>query len=45
MGGVPAGICAWADRGASGFIFVFLKSGEQTAAEFVKMRGEIEQRH
>ncbi|MFD0786031.1 hypothetical protein ACFQZ8_19185, partial [Micromonospora azadirachtae] len=40
----PLGVCLWADRGSVGTIVVYFKSAEQISADFVGMRGEIEQR-
>ncbi|MEV4810304.1 hypothetical protein [Micromonospora avicenniae] len=40
----PLGVCLWADRGSVGAIVVYFKSAEEIKAEFVTMRGEIEQR-
>ncbi|MFI2667202.1 hypothetical protein [Micromonospora carbonacea] len=42
--GMPLGVCVWADRGSLGMIVVFFKSAKQAEAEFVTMRGQIEQR-
>ena len=38
----PRGMCVWADRGSLGMIGVYFKTGDQAAADFVKMRGEVE---
>ncbi|MEU4675771.1 hypothetical protein [Micromonospora sp. NPDC023737] len=40
----PLGVCLWADRGSIGAIVVYFKSAEEIKADFVTMRGEIEQR-
>ncbi|MEU6204753.1 hypothetical protein ABZ814_14325 [Micromonospora musae] len=40
----PLGVCFWADRGSVGAVVIYFKSAEQITAEFVTMRGEIEQR-
>ncbi|TDC61159.1 hypothetical protein E1258_12380 [Micromonospora sp. KC207] len=42
--GMPLGVCVWADRGSVGLIVVFFKSAKEAKAEFVTMRGQIEQR-
>ncbi|MFI1195649.1 hypothetical protein ACH4T9_20675 [Micromonospora sp. NPDC020750] len=42
--GVKLGICAWADKGSVGMIVMYFKTGAQAKAEFVTMRGQIEQR-
>ncbi|MEV6365311.1 hypothetical protein AB0L86_00260 [Micromonospora musae] len=39
----PLGVCFWADRGSVGAVVIYFKSAEQITAEFVTMRGEIEQ--
>ncbi|GAA4594255.1 hypothetical protein GCM10023194_60610 [Planotetraspora phitsanulokensis] len=44
VAGFQGGVCTWADNDTMGMIFTYLKSGEQAAAEFVKLRGEIERR-
>ncbi|KAB8187290.1 hypothetical protein [Microbispora catharanthi] len=41
---VPSGVCVWADSNTRGMIAMYFKSGDQAAAEFLKMRDEIEQR-
>ncbi|MBQ1073624.1 hypothetical protein KBX06_10710 [Micromonospora sp. C31] len=43
--GVPLGVCAWADHGSVGIIVMFFSSSAATAAEFVALRGQIEQRY
>ncbi|MEU5904763.1 hypothetical protein [Micromonospora sp. NPDC047527] len=40
---VPLGVCAWADHGSVGIIVMFFSSAAASAAEFVTIRGEIEQ--
>ncbi|MER7440829.1 hypothetical protein [Micromonospora avicenniae] len=40
----PLGVCLWSDRGSVGAIVVYFKSAEEIKADFVTMRGEIEQR-
>ncbi|MFG1884302.1 hypothetical protein [Micromonospora sp. NPDC049102] len=42
--GVPLGVCIWADRGSVGLTVMYFKTAEQTKAEFVTIRGQIEQR-
>ncbi|NBE82117.1 hypothetical protein [Micromonospora rubida] len=42
--GVKLGVCAWADKGSVGMIVTYFKTGAQAKAEFVTMRGQIEQR-
>ncbi|SIS11331.1 hypothetical protein SAMN05421833_12897 [Microbispora rosea] len=42
---VPIGVCAWVDSNTRGMIAMYFKSGDQAATEFVKIRGEIEQRN
>ncbi|MER5703234.1 hypothetical protein ABT023_14995 [Micromonospora sp. NPDC002296] len=42
--GTKLGICAWADKGSLGMIVMYFKTGAQAKAEFVTMRGQIEQR-
>ncbi|MFG1651356.1 hypothetical protein ACGFIE_15630 [Micromonospora sp. NPDC049275] len=41
---VPLGVCIWADRGSVGLVVMYFKSAEETKAEFVTIRGQIEQR-
>ncbi|MER7420160.1 hypothetical protein ABT346_25825 [Micromonospora peucetia] len=41
--GVPLGVCAWADHGSVGIIVMFFSSSAASAAEFVAIRGAIEQ--
>ncbi|MDG4759349.1 hypothetical protein [Micromonospora sp. WMMD710] len=41
---VPLGVCVWADRGSVGLVVVYFKTAEQVKAEFVTIRGQIEQR-
>ncbi|MEU6076400.1 hypothetical protein [Micromonospora sp. NPDC047074] len=43
--GVPLGVCAWADHGSVGVIVMFFSSAAASAAEFVAIRGEIEQKY
>ncbi|MEH0975146.1 hypothetical protein V6U77_28860 [Micromonospora sp. CPCC 205546] len=43
--GVPLGVCAWADHGSVGLIVMFFSSSAATAAEFVTIRGQIEQKY
>jgi hypothetical protein len=45
VAGFPSGVCTWVDSDTMGMIFIYLKSGDQAAAEFVKLRSEIEQRN
>ncbi|MFF5215008.1 hypothetical protein [Micromonospora sp. NPDC000442] len=42
--GVPLGVCAWADRGSVGLIVLFFSSRADAQAEFVTIRGQIQQR-
>ena len=42
--GVDLGVCVWADSGSIGVIAIYFKSGEQAQAEFVSIRGQVEQR-
>jgi hypothetical protein len=42
--GVPMGVCAWSDRGSLGMIVIYFKNSKQAGAEFVAIRGAIEQR-
>ena len=42
--GVAMGVCIWADRGSLGMIVIYFKTGDQAKTEFVKIRGEVEQR-
>ncbi|MDG4837487.1 hypothetical protein O7631_13255 [Micromonospora sp. WMMD967] len=41
---VPLGVCVWADRGSLGMVVIYYKTAEQTKAEFVTIRGQVEQR-
>ncbi|MEH1164523.1 hypothetical protein V6V47_03955 [Micromonospora sp. CPCC 205539] len=41
---VPVGICAWADRGSVGMVISYYKTADQVKAEFVTIRGQIEQK-
>ncbi|WBB89315.1 hypothetical protein [Verrucosispora sp. WMMC514] len=41
---VPLGVCTWADRGSVGLIVMFFSSRADAQAEFVTIRGQIEQR-
>jgi hypothetical protein len=41
---VPLGVCVWADRGSLGMVVIYFKTAEQTKAEFVTIRGQVEQR-
>ena len=41
---VPLGLCVWSDQGSVGVIGMYFKTGAQAQAEFVTMRGQIEQR-
>ncbi|MFV2111305.1 hypothetical protein ACFHW0_03060 [Micromonospora sp. LOL_025] len=43
--GVPLGVCAWADHGSVGLIVMFFSSSAAAAAEFVAIRGQIEQKY
>ncbi len=43
-GGVPLGVCVWADRGSLGIIVSYFKSAADLKPEFVAMRGEIEKK-
>jgi hypothetical protein len=40
----PVAICAWADAGSVGIVFTYFKTVDQVKANFVAIRGEIEQR-
>ncbi|MEH1029023.1 hypothetical protein Q3V37_30055 [Micromonospora profundi] len=40
---VSLGVCSWADHGSVGVIVMFFSSAAASAAEFVTIRGEIEQ--
>ncbi|MET7881012.1 hypothetical protein [Micromonospora profundi] len=42
--GVPLGVCLWADGGSVGVVVMHYRSAEQMIAEFVGIRGQIEQR-
>ncbi|MEH1029022.1 hypothetical protein [Micromonospora profundi] len=42
--GVPIGVCLWADEGSVGLVLMYYRSAEQVIAEFVGIRGQIEQR-
>ncbi|WP_216592586.1 hypothetical protein [Verrucosispora sioxanthis] len=42
--GVPLGVCTWADRGSVGLIVLFFSSRADAQAEFVAIRGQIQQR-
>ncbi|MGW3605279.1 hypothetical protein [Micromonospora sp. NPDC005161] len=42
--GVPLGVCVWADKGSVGLVVMFFKSGAEAKAEFVTIRGQVEQR-
>ncbi|MFG3696657.1 hypothetical protein ACGF5C_01845 [Micromonospora sp. NPDC047620] len=42
---VPLGVCAWADHGSVGIIVMFFSSSAAAAAEFVAIRGQIEQKY
>jgi hypothetical protein len=43
--GVPVVLCVWADPGSVGVVgFYFKKNVDEIKAEFVKIRGEVEQR-
>ncbi|MDG4808572.1 hypothetical protein O7634_17615 [Micromonospora sp. WMMD1120] len=41
---VPLGICLWADRGSLGLVVLYFKSADQAKAEFITIRGQVEQR-
>jgi len=41
---VPLGVCVWADRGSVGLVVMYFKTAEEAKAEFVGVRGQIEQR-
>lgn len=41
---LPLGICVWADRGSVGIFIVFFSSRADAQAEFVTIRGQIQQR-
>ncbi|GIJ80838.1 hypothetical protein SAMN05443287_101401 [Micromonospora phaseoli] len=41
---LPLGICVWADRGSVGTVVMFFSSRADAEAEFVTMRGQIQQR-
>ncbi|MBQ0992610.1 hypothetical protein PSH03_005118 [Micromonospora sp. PSH03] len=40
---VPLGICVWADRGSLGMVVMYFKSADQAKAEFITIRGQVEQ--
>ncbi|WP_341719728.1 hypothetical protein QQG74_08490 [Micromonospora sp. FIMYZ51] len=42
--GVPMGICAWANRGSVGLVVMYFSSRAEAEAQFVTIRGQIEQR-
>ena len=42
--GVPLGVCVWADRGSVGAVVMYFKTADELKAEFVTIRGQIEQR-
>lgn len=42
--GVPMGVCAWSDRGSLGMLVLYFKNAKQASAEFVAIRGAIQQR-
>ncbi|MFF5179276.1 hypothetical protein ACFY2Q_14750 [Micromonospora sp. NPDC000316] len=42
---VTLGVCAWADHGSVGIIVMFFSSAAAAAAEFVDIRGQIEQQY
>lgn len=42
--GLALGVCVWADRGSEGMVVMYFKSAEQAKAEFVTIRGQVEQR-
>ncbi|MCX4385904.1 hypothetical protein OG777_03060 [Micromonospora peucetia] len=42
--GVSLGVCAWADHGSVGIIVMFFSSAAASAAEFVTIRGQVEQK-
>ncbi|WP_320064672.1 hypothetical protein [Micromonospora sp. RTGN7] len=44
VAGTAVGACLWADRGSVGMIVMYFKTAAQAQAEFVTMRGQIEQR-
>ena len=37
-------VCIWTDRGSLGMIMMYFATAEELKAEFLTMRGEIEQR-
>jgi hypothetical protein len=41
---VPLGVCVWADRGSVGMVVMYFKTAAEATAEFVSIRGQIEQR-
>ncbi|MET7963808.1 hypothetical protein [Micromonospora zamorensis] len=41
---VPLGVCVWADKGSLGMVVMYFKSAEQAKAEFITIRGQVEQR-
>ncbi|WP_433130860.1 hypothetical protein ACQPWW_08690 [Micromonospora sp. CA-240977] len=43
-GNIPLGICVWADRGSLGMVVIYFKTAKQVEAEFVTIRGQVEQR-
>ncbi|MGC4805552.1 DUF3824 domain-containing protein [Micromonospora sp. DT233] len=44
VAGTPVGACVWADRGSIGMVVMYFKTGAEVQADFVAMRGQIEQR-
>jgi hypothetical protein len=42
--GIKLGVCAWADNGSVGMIAVYFKSVDDVKAEFIDLRGQIEQK-
>ncbi|WP_205809067.1 hypothetical protein [Micromonospora sp. HNM0581] len=42
--GVPLGVCTWADRGSVGLVVLFFSSRADAQAEFLTIRGQIQQR-
>ena len=40
---MPLGVCVWADRGSLGMVVMYFKSADQAKAEFITIRGQVEQ--
>ncbi|MFU8850666.1 hypothetical protein ACNAW0_06740 [Micromonospora sp. SL1-18] len=43
-GGVPVGVCVWADRGSLGMVIIYFKSAAELQPQFVAIRGEVEKK-